>query len=165
MRITQLKLAICAFSLILLSPALVAAEVVRLSEPVEVTETHEVFGAAMPDQATAISLGELVADAEARQGQDVVVKTRVAKVCQKKGCFFIAQEGANSARITFKDYSFFIPSDAGGKQVMLAGTFSRKPVSAEQAAHYAEDLGEPVEQAAAGWEYAIVATSVSIPKS
>ena len=165
MKYIQTMLVGCAAGLLCSVSALYAAEVVRLSEPVTVTETHEGFGSSMPDQADAMSLGELVSNAESMQGQEVVVKTRVAKVCQKKGCFFIAQEGANSARITFKDYGFFIPSDAGGKEVTLAGTFSRKPVSAEQAAHYAEDLGEEPAVNAPAWEYAIVATSVSIPRS
>ena len=97
--------------------------------------------------------------------QEVLVETRIAKVCQKKGCFFVAQEGPSTARVTFKDYGFFIPTDSGGKNVVLLGTFSRKTVSQEQAEHYAADLGETVVATPEKFEYSIVASAVKIPKS
>ena len=141
-----------------------AAEVVRLSEPVLVTDTHEIFGAPLPETGTPVELGDLLADSTQYEGQDVLLTTRIAKVCQKKGCFFVAQHGADTVRVTFKDYEFFIPSDSGGKTVTLAGTFSRKPLSKEQAAHLAEDMGEAPPENPPAFEYAIVATAVSIPK-
>lgn len=147
-------------------PALAAeSDVVRLSEPVEVTDTYEVFGSNPSGSFEKVALENLVANSDQYQGQEVLVETRIAKVCQKKGCFFIAQSGADSVRITFEDYGFFIPTDSGGKQVMLAGVFSRKPVSAEQAKHLAEDLGEKVAEDAPAFEYSIVATGVKIYKS
>lgn len=159
-----------------LAPALLASafvlpvmaagtEVVRLSEPVEVTDSYEVFGSKPSETVKKVSLESLVTKSDQYQGQEVLVETRIAKVCQKKGCFFIAQSGADSVRITFEDYGFFIPTDSGGKQVTLAGVFSRKPVSAEQAKHLAEDLGEKVAEDAPAFEYSIVATGVKIYKS
>ena len=97
--------------------------------------------------------------------QEVLVETRIAKVCQKKGCFFVATEGASTARVTFKDYEFFIPTDSGGKDVLLLGTFSRKSVSKEQAEHYAADLGEKAAVVPEKFEYSIVASAVKIPRS
>lgn len=141
-----------------------AADVVRLSQPVAQSATHEVFGTPMPSMETVQSLEQLVADAERYLDQDVVLKTRIAKVCQKKGCFFVATDGATTARVTFKDYEFSIPTDAGGKTVALAGRFGRKALSTEQAAHYARDLGEEPSADTAQFEYVIVATSISIPK-
>ena len=141
------------------------AQVIRLSEPVEVTDTYEVFGSSPSQAGMKVSLDDLVADSEQYQGKEVLLETRIAKVCQKKGCFFIAQSGADSVRITFEDYGFFIPTDSGGKTVMLAGVFSRKPVSAEQAAHVAEDLGETPAGDAPAFEYSLVATGIKIYKS
>ena len=140
------------------------AEVIRLSEPVLVTDTHEVFGSPLPDAGDTVAIADLVENSEAWEGKDVLVETRIAKVCQKKGCFFVAQHEADTVRVTFKDYSFFIPSDSGGKTVTLAGTFSRKAVSKEEAEHYAEDLGEEAPEQVPEFQYAIVATGVSIPK-
>ena len=139
-------------------------EVIRLSEPVEVTDTHEVFGAPLPDSGEAVGVGELIANSEQYEGKEVLVETRIAKVCQKKGCFFVAQHEADTVRVTFKNYGFFLPTDSGGKTVRLAGTFSREPLSKEQADHYAEDLGEEAPASVPEFQYAIVATGVSIPK-
>ena len=141
-----------------------AADLVRLSEPVLVTDTHEIFGAPLPETGTPVELGDLLANSAQYEGEDVLLTTPIAKECQKKGCFFVAQHGADTVRVTFKDYEFFIPSDSGGKTVTLAGTFSRKPLSKEQAAHLAEDMGEAPQENPPAFEYAIVATAVSIPK-
>ena len=140
-------------------------EAKRLSEPVAVTESHEVFGAMLPDQGTPLSLGDLVNDYDRYRGQEVLLATRIAKVCQSKGCFFVAQEGATTARVSFKDYGFFIPTDSGGKNVVLLGTFSRESVSEEEAEHYAKDLGETTASSPERFQYSIVASAVKIPRS
>ena len=155
-----------AFSFLLTAAVALAGDdaVVRLSEPVLVTDSREVFGTPLPEDGDVLSIGELVKDSDTYQGKTVLVETRIAKVCQKKGCFFVAQHGADSVRVTFEDYSFFIPTDSGGKTVRLAGTFSRKPLDKAQAEHIAEDLGEAPPKTVPSFEYAIVATGVSIPR-
>jgi hypothetical protein len=155
-----------AFVIISISPWLYAEEsaVTRLSEPVEVTATHEVFGSSLPESGTPLSLGELMKDSEKYLDQEVMVSTRIAKVCQKKGCFFVATEGPSTVRVTFKDYGFFIPTDSGGKNVVLLGAFSRKSLSEEQAEHYAADLGEAAKPKPERFEYSIVASAVKIPR-
>jgi hypothetical protein len=140
-------------------------EVKRLSEPVAVTESHEIFGAIVPDTGTPLSLGDLLKDNAKYQDQEVLLATRIAKVCQKKGCFFVAQDGAATARVSFKDYSFFIPTDSGGKDVVLLGTFSRKSVTKEEAEHYAKDLGETADSSPERFQYSIVVSAVKIPRS
>lgn len=156
------RLAAC---LALLFATSAVAEPLRLSEPVEASDAWEVFGAPMADTSAGLSLEALIEREDEFAGKEVRVTTRVAKVCQKKGCFFIATEGATAARVTFADYAFFVPTDSGGKEVTLVGTFQRSALSAEQAAHYAEDLGEaPPADPAPGFEYGIVATSVLIPR-
>ena len=162
----RLIVALAVFAVSINSPGLFAAEseVIRLSEPVEVTASHEVFGSVLPESGTTLSLADLMKDNEKYLDQEVLVATRIAKVCQKKGCFFVAQEGPATARVTFKDYGFFIPTDSGGKDVVLAGTFSRKSISKEQADHYAADLGEAAALAPEKFEYSIVASAVKIPR-
>jgi hypothetical protein len=159
-------LAVLAFSSLLASLPLAAGEggVIRLSEPVLVTDTHEVFGAPLPEGGETLTIGALVENSEAFRGETVLVETRIAKVCQKKGCFFVAQHGADTVRVTFADYGFFIPTDSGGKTVTLAGTFSREPMDQAKAEHLAADLGEEPPDTAPAFEYAIVATSVAIPR-
>jgi hypothetical protein len=142
------------------------AEVVRLSEPVQTTDTHEVFGAGVSEWSASQSLVSVIESEEKFEGKEVTLETEIAQVCQKKGCFFVANQDGYSARITFKDYGFFIPTDSQGKTVKLIGTFNIKELSEEQAKHYAEDAGEDADKIKGSQkEYSIVATSVMVPKS
>lgn len=149
---------------LLVAPAALADDVLRLSEPVAVTDTHETFGAALPANLAPVSLGQALAKADPGADQPVAVRTRIAKVCQKKGCFFVATEGAATARVTFKDYGFFIPTDAGGKTVDLVGTLDKRPLKPRDARHYAKDLGEAMPETTPEFEYVIVAEAVRIPR-
>ena len=140
-------------------------EVIRLSEPVQQTQEFEVFGSELEyDNLEPITLSQVI-NRESNDGE-IILKTSVAQVCQKKGCFFIAQDGDYNARITFKDYGFFIPTDSGGKEVILVGEFSVKTLTEEQAKHYAEDAGKDPDQIKGEQkEYSVVATSIIVPKT
>ncbi len=158
--------AILAVLLISFSAYAQTNEVIRLSEPVQVTETHEVFGAEVAQWSEARTLAEIVESGKKFEGKTVTIETDVAEVCQKKGCFFVANDGSYSARITFKDYGFFMPTDSKGKKVKLVGTFEVKELTEEQAKHYAEDAGEnPDAIKGSQKEFSIVATSIMVPKS
>ncbi len=139
---------------------------IRLSEPVAVTESHEVFGAPLDVTSEPVSLSDAIAGGDRYMDSEFFMKTRITKVCQKKGCFFIAKDGQHYARVSFKDYGFFIPTDSSGKTVVIKGVMSRQQVTEEQAQHFAEDLGDMrAKDAAAKVEFHIVASSISIPKS
>jgi hypothetical protein len=152
-----------ALALPIASPA---GDAIRLSEPVEVTDTHEVFGAPVGQLADATPLAEIIAASERHDGREVRATARVSQVCQKKGCFFIAQDGDAVARVTFADYGFFVPTDSGGKDVTIVGIFGRKVLSEAQARHFAEDAGQdPARVSGPREEYSIVATAVAVPIS
>mgnify|MGYP001813491177 FL=1 len=138
---------------------------IRLSEPVEQTADFETFGASLDESVPMVALADLVKDGGDYVGQPVRVETRVAEVCQKKGCFFIAREGSSVVRISFKDYGFFVPTDIGGKRVTLVGEVVEREVTPDEAAHYAKDLGTAAPPVGAGKVYEIVATSVRVPRS
>jgi predicted RNA-binding protein with TRAM domain len=138
-------------------------EVVRLSEPVETGENYEVFGSTFDSDAKPLSLTDLIEQSEKLEGQKVVADGTIKQVCQKKGCFFMLDDGEHQVRITFKDYSFFIPSNTAGDYVKIAGTFNVKELSEEKAKHYAEDAEEDPEAINGPQkEYNLVATSVKI---
>lgn len=140
-------------------------EVIRLSEPVQETDQFEVFGDELDYNTLAPSSLSEVIKADDTPSR-VTLKASVAEVCSKKGCFFIAEDGEFQARITFKDYGFFIPTDSKGKEVIFVGDFSVKELSEEKAKHYAEDAGkDPETVKGARKEYSVVATSVIVPKS
>lgn len=163
-----MKTFLTAVFTLLLSTGAIAqdAEVIRLSEPVQQTETYEVFGAEVDVWDTAIELRKLMNTPEDFTDKVITIETEIAEVCEKKGCFFVANAGSESARITFKDYGFFIPTDSKGKTVKLIGTFNVKELTEKEAKHYAEDAGQdPDEISGPQKEYSIIATSVLVPKS
>lgn len=104
------------------------------------------------------------ATSEANVGQTLAVKGPAAEVCQNKGCWMVLTEGARSVRVTFVDYSFFVPKDIAGKTVVVEGVLSRKLLSADEAKHYAEESGAAAtEPAGPREEWSLVATSVVVP--
>lgn len=140
-----------------------ADEVTQLAEPVETGKNYEVYGSEFPDGAQFFAPGYLVRNSKVFTGQEVATKGTIKQVCQKKGCFFMLSAGNKNIRVTFKDYKFFIPTDAAGSQVQLTGVFKVKNLTEEQAKHYAEDAGgDPADVKGVGQEYNIVATSVKI---
>ncbi len=140
-------------------------EVLRLSEPVEVTDQYEVFGSKILSKDTAKPLADIIAKSADHQDKEVMVTANVTEVCSKKGCFFVANSGDKTARVTFVDYSFFVPTDSQGKDVTIVGVFNETTLTEEKAKHYAEDAGQnPDDIVGEQKEYSIVATSVVIPK-
>ncbi len=141
------------------------AEVIRLSDPVQETEQFEVFGAELNYESLSPATLSDIIESES-ENTVVTLKASVAEVCSKKGCFFIAEDGDYQARITFKDYGFFIPTDSKGKEVIFVGDFTVKTLSEEKAKHYAEDAGKDPETVKGSQkEYSVVATSVIVPKT
>ncbi len=161
---TWFKYAAVATAVVFAGTAAAEEQVIRLSEPVEQTEDYETFGAPLDQSVSIVELGEIASDGERFAATTVRVVARVAKVCQKKGCFFIAQDGDAVMRVSFKDYGFFVPTDSGGKRVVLVGEVIARDVTADEAAHYADDLGGGDSPVTPGKSYEIVATSVRVPR-
>lgn len=84
--------------------------------------------------------------------QEVVLKGRIEKVCQAKGCWFTirdsAEQGSNkespTVRVTSKGYLFFVPKDLAGRTAFVRGVLKRKSLSAQEAQHFADDEARAV---------------------
>lgn len=148
------------FTAILCFTTLLWADVTRLSQPVSEDAQSETFGALMDNDVALTTLTTLM---EKGSNKPFRLTTRIAKVCQKKGCFFIAQENEHVIRVAFKDYGFFIPTDASGKTVTLMGELVKTKRSKAQADHFNQDLG--THTLADGEVFEILASSIVIPKS
>lgn len=141
------------------------AEPLRLSEPVTQDAQSETFGVKLDNSLPKLSMSSLVTDSPSHLDKPFQVETRIAKVCQKKGCFFIAQQDQHILRVSFSDYGFFIPTDSSDKTVTLAGVLVQKKISPQQAAHFEADLKSKTSVLKPGLVYEIVADSVKIPKN
>jgi len=76
---------------------------------------------------------------------DTIIKTTVAEVCPKKGCWMNVN-GAKAkevVRVTFKDYGFFVPTELNGKEVALKGRFVKHTESVEEQKHLLKDAKRP----------------------
>lgn len=80
----------------------------------------------------------------ANQG-DVVIKTTVAEVCPKKGCWMRVQgaKPGEHVRVTFKDYGFFVPTELNGREVALKGRYVKHVESVEEQKHLLKDAKRP----------------------
>ena len=105
-----------------------------------------VVGAALPGGA-ALSTGDLIAQADALDGQDVVVEGAPREVCQKKGCWLtLADADGRTLRVVVPkdeagDYVFTFPTDASGEPYRIAGRLAVETASVDEQRHYAEDGG------------------------
>ena len=169
MRLARFSFSGVSILLLFVSTVLAGTEstaVLRLSEAVETGPNYEVFGAPMPDKTVELSLTDLIAQKQSYLGKEVRVSAKITQVCQAKGCFFIAMQDDKWARITFRDYAFFVPTNAANSRVLIEGIFSEIELSNAQAQHYQTDLGSSDNSAVdpPATEYSIIASSVLIQK-
>ena len=124
----------------------------------------ETYGEAMPPE-MAKPLGEVISSLEAGDTVTGKFTGTISQVCQKKGCFMVLADGAQIARVTFKDYGFFVPKDAARLHSVVYGALTTTVRSAAEANHFAEDAGLSARVSSPVKEYAIVASSVHIAGS
>ncbi len=109
---------------------------------------------------------EVFAKAKDFAGKTVKVSGTVKSVCKKKGCWMVlaGAKAASRARITFKDYGFFVPKDMpAGTMATVEGTVKVKTLSEAERKHLAGDAGKKVEEIPAV-EMRLVATAVELKK-
>lgn len=145
-----------------LSVSLSAAPI-RLSEPVFKDAEAETFGALLDESVPESTLAQLFEEPNKYLETPFRLNTTIAKVCRKKGCFFIAQDQELVIRVAFKDYGFFIPTDSHGKSVAIVGQLIEKNMTQMQAEHFESDMGSKNIKLRTGLVYEIVAESIRIP--
>jgi hypothetical protein len=96
-------------------------------------------GAPLQD-ATAIAISDLLANVEQHEGKLLTIDGTVRRNCTRKGCWMDLAGGMEAAlpgaRVTFKDYAFFVPLDSAGAKAKVQGTVEAKLVPADAVAHY-----------------------------
>jgi hypothetical protein len=104
-------------------------------------KSYTSFGAEInPDGA--MSVATVIGDS-GLDGQTVKVSGTIREVCQKRGCWMTIDAGKEeSMRITFKDYAFFVPKNAGGYDAIVEGTLNLEELSVETLRHFAEEAGK-----------------------
>jgi hypothetical protein len=117
------------------------------SKPEEKKETGLLYFGDSITTDGATEATQLISLLEAKDSIPVKLSGKITNVCQKKGCWMKMDLGNNqSLRVTFKDYAFFVPKDAGGKEVIVEGYAYNDTISVEELKHYAEDAGSTKEE-------------------
>lgn len=66
----------------------------------------------------------------------------INEVCQAMGCWMKVNLANNDeVFVKFKDYGFFVPKDASGRQVVMNGKAFIEELSVQDQRHYASDKG------------------------
>ena len=64
------------------------------------------------------------------------LKAKVIDVCQMKGCWMKLDIGnEKEIMVNFKDYSFFVPKNIIGKNVIVSGNAFKRNISIEELKH------------------------------
>jgi hypothetical protein len=87
-------------------------------------------------------------DGPTAEGKTLRVHGVVAEVCQAKGCWMNVGDGRTTMRVEFKDYGFFVPSNAAGKKVQLEGVVVDRTLSDAEREHLQaeSESGAPIPQ-------------------
>lgn len=104
----------------------------------------EEFGAGLTLQAVT-PFDDVVARPDAYADRAVLLEGEVRDVCQRKGCWMVVTDGASQIRVRFRDYAFFVPTDAAGKHAYVEGRVQSETLSEETLRHYAEESGRGAE--------------------
>jgi len=127
------------------------------------------YGAPLTGSASSVALTEILAQPDQYEGKNVSVEGEVRRACTKKGCWMELAEGlsdaARGARVTFKDYGFFVPLDSAGAHAKLEGVVNVKTLKPGQVEHL-EQEGAKLAKNADGTakEVHFVATGVELTK-
>ncbi len=99
-----------------------------------------------------ITVQDLLTSMEGKDSVEAKISGQINNVCQMKGCWMNISNGTaegESVFVQFKDYAFFVPKDASGKEVVAEGVAYRKITPVDELRHYAEDAGQSKEEIAA----------------
>lgn len=104
--------------------------------------TGETFGAKFEPK-NVVAAAEVKNLLKDKDSVNVMVEGKINECCQKKGCWMTVDIGNNETmHVSFKDYEFFVPKDAGGKTTVLNGVLKKTVMSVEELQHYAKDAGK-----------------------
>lgn len=130
-------------------------------------ETAESYGEPLSDREPT-ALSKLLTKPDEFADQQVLVAGKVRRVCTKKGCWMEVSESASEegpgARVTFKDYGFFVPTTSAGKDARVEGTVVVKKIEPSHVEHLESEGGrfDKKNEDGSATEVRIVATGVEL---
>ncbi|QNR23384.1 DUF4920 domain-containing protein [Croceimicrobium hydrocarbonivorans] len=97
----------------------------------------------------AVDVSQLLAMMNGNDSIDVKLSGTVNSSCQKKGCWMKMDMGdGKELRVSFRDYSFFVPKNLNGEHAVVQGTAYVDTLDIDFLKHLAEDAGKTEEEIA-----------------
>jgi hypothetical protein len=95
------------------------------------------FGAPLVHQEL-LPLASVLSNSKKYADQTVLVEGLVRRACSRKGCWMELSEGEQGAacRVTFKDYGFFVPTDAAGARARVEAVVKLETLEPNQVRHH-----------------------------
>jgi len=125
------------------------------------------FGAPVKSGPTT-SLVSVLQQPERYADETVVTEGHVRRACSRKGCWMEvsteASEEAPGCRVTFRDYAFFVPTDAAGAHARVEGKVKVTRVAPQRVEHLESEGGtfEHKNDDGSATEVQLVATGVEL---
>lgn len=117
--------------------------VAPLAPAPSVRATTKTYGAALTGSAETVALATLLKEPDKFEGKTVGVEGEVRRACSKKGCWMELAEAmgadAGGARVTFKDYGFFVPTDSAGAHAKLEAVVNVRTLKPGQVEHLEQE--------------------------
>lgn len=81
------------------------------------------------------------------ESEQTLISGEITEVCQAKGCWMkVDLADGEEVFVRFKDYGFFVPTNAAGNWVTMKGKAFIEEMSVEDQQHYALDKGASQEE-------------------
>lgn len=111
-------------------------------------KTGDWYGEKISTDANPLDINEVVAKLNAgAESADTKIKAKIVEVCPNKGCWLkLELADGSKATVKMKDYGFFLPLAAKGKNVVIDGVVQLKTTSVAELKHYAEDAKKSKEE-------------------
>ena len=110
-----------------------------------------------------VSLDVAVKQLGAQNAADVLVESKVERVCEARGCWVGLKSASGEIHVTFKDEAFFVPMTLMGKTVLAQGRLSKVQMTLEETRqHVKHNGGDPTKVTEPGVRYEIVANGLEV---
>ena len=104
------------------------------------------FGAGIVEGSETLKLADVMADPAKYADQKIRLEAPITGVCQSKGCWMNLGKplpnGSPPIFVKFKDYAFFVPKDASGRNAIVEGVLAVHQETVEETKHHLKDAGK-----------------------
>lgn len=110
-----------------------------------------------------VSLEAAVKQLGVQASAEVLLESKVDKVCKERGCWIGLTSASGDIHVTFENEAFFVPLTLMGKTVLAQGKLTRVAMTLEQTRQYVKGSGgDPAKVREPGVRYELVASGIEV---